>query len=244
MAKQDIIYGRQPVKEMFNSNVQIDKIWIDRKMTGEYEKQIRKLAKSKIIPLVKVPIQKLNTIIKANHQGILAFTTPVKYQDFDELVSDALDFEQNPVVLILDRITDVRNIGAIARSAHWFGVSAIVYSIKNAAPLNADAIKTSAGSLLHIPVARVSSIMHALLKLQEKGFHIAATGMRGDSLMGEIKHSHPLAVVLGSEETGVSREVFRMADSVMTIPGTGNTDSLNVSVSAGVLLYEIYKQRH
>jgi len=213
-------------------------------MTGEYEKQIRKITRNRTIPLVKVPVQKLDSITRAAHQGILAFTTPVKYLELKDMLEDALDFEKNPVILLLDRITDVRNIGAIARSAYWFGVSGIVYSIKNSAPLNDAAIKTSSGALLHIPISRVNSIMNCIVEIKEAGFHIAASGMHGGTLMGNIKHSKPLAVVLGSEEKGVSREIFAMADSVMTIPGKGNIDSLNVSVSAGVILYEIFKQRN
>lgn len=243
-AKQEIVYGRQPVLELFSSGKQIDKIWIDRKMSGEYEIEIRKIARDKLIPIVRVPVFKLSKVINNDkHQGIVAFTTPVSYLEIDTLIKKALESSDNPTILLLDRVTDVRNLGAISRSALWFGAFGLVIPMKNAAPINAEAIKSSAGALVHMPVSRVSSIMHVVDQFQKAGFKVYSSSLKAEKLCAELNFRVPTAIVLGSEEHGVSREIIAKSDDHFLIPGSNQIDSLNVAVSAGIIMYEVYNQK-
>ena len=241
--KQEIVFGRNPVIELLSGSKQVDKIWIDRKMSGEYEIEIRKLAKQNKVPIIRVPAFKLSKIINGNHQGILAFTTPINYLELSDFLRQAKANYSNPVILLLDRITDVRNLGAISRSALWFDAAGIIVPMKNAAPLSSEAIKSSAGALLHLPVCRVSSIMHVIEPVQKAGFKVFSSSLNTQKTCQEVNFNQPSAIVLGSEEHGVSREIVGKSDDVFLIPGSHKIDSLNVAVSAGIVMYEVFTQQ-
>lgn len=241
----EIVFGRKPIEELMASDQQIDKLLVEQKMSGEFEILLRKYAKDHKIPLSKVPQHKLDKLCKfKNHQGVIAFISATPFYDLDDVLQLTYEQGRTPLLVILDNITDLRNIGAIARSAYWFGADAIVYSIKNAPPINSLAVKISAGALLHIPVCRVQSIVQSLQYLKDSGITILGTGMLDKQMSATLESvKNPLAVVMGSEERGMSREVKSYCDEIISIPGKGNLDSLNVSVATGVVLYEIYKQR-
>jgi len=240
----DIVFGRKPVEELLGTNRTIDKILLEQKMSGPFEKEIRQYAKNNKIPLSKVPQNKLDKLSGfKNHQGIVVFTTAIQFYELEDVLQHSFEQGKVPFFLILDNITDVRNIGAIARSAHWFGVDAIVYSLKNAAALNSTAVKISAGALLELPVCRVSSIIKALEYLKQSGLQIVGTDVSKETFSKKEAFIGPLAIVMGSEEKGMSREVSALCDALMHIPGKGNIDSLNVSVATGVVLYEVFKTR-
>lgn len=241
----DIVFGRKPVEELLDSERTIDKILLEQKMSGPFEKDIRQYAKTHKIPLSKVPQNKLDRLSGfKNHQGVIVFTTAIQFYALEDVLQHSFEQGKTPFFLILDNITDIRNIGAIARSAHWFGVDAIVYSLKNAAPLNSMAVKISAGALLELPVCRVSSIVKALEYLKQSGLSIVGTDVTEKEFQKEEHFNAPLAIVMGSEEKGMSREVSALCDALMHIPGKGNIDSLNVSVATGVVLYEVFKTRN
>ncbi len=240
----DIVFGRKPVEELLNSDRTIDKILLEQKMSGPFEKEMRQYAKIQKIPLSKVPQAKLDKLSNyQNHQGVVVFTTAIQFYELEDVLQLSFEQGKTPFFLILDNITDIHNIGAIARSAHWFGVDAIVYSLKNAAALNGMAVKISAGALLEIPVCRVSSIVKALDYLKQSGLTIVGTDVSEKDLTTLNVLKEPLAVIMGSEEKGMSREVKSFCDHLIHIPGKGNIDSLNVSVATGVVLYEIFKNR-
>ena len=244
-AKQEIIYGRNPVLELLSSDKQVDKIWIDRKMSGDFEMEIRKIGKDQLIPIIRVPAFKLSKIINNNnHQGVIAFTTPIKYLNLSEFLEKAKASKANPVVLLLDRITDVRNLGAISRSALWFDAQGLVIPMKNAAPISPEAIKSSAGALIHMPICRVSSLMHVIEEIQNAGFKVFSTSLKVEKSISEMNFNHPTAIVLGSEEHGVSREIVARSNDTFLIPGSAKIDSLNVAVSAGIIMYEVHSQQN
>jgi 23S rRNA (guanosine2251-2'-O)-methyltransferase len=242
--KQEIVFGRNPVLELLSSDKQVDKIWIDRKMSGDFEMEIRKVGKDNLIPIVRVPSFKLSKIINNNnHQGVIAFTTAIKYLSLKDFLELAKSSKPNPVILLLDRITDVRNLGAISRSALWFDAQGLVIPMKNTAPISPEAIKTSAGALIHLPICRVSSLMHIIDDIQKAGFKVFSTSLKVNKPCSEMNFNQPTAIVLGSEEHGVSREIVARSDDTFLIPGTDKIDSLNVAVSAGIIMYEVYTQQ-
>jgi len=240
----EIVFGRKPVEELLDSDRTIDKILLEQKMSGPFEKELRNYAKTHKIPLSKVPQNKLDKLSNfKNHQGVVVFTTAIQFYALEDVLQHSFEQGKTPLFLILDNISDIRNIGAIARSAHWFGVDALVYSLKNAAPLNSMAVKISAGALLQLPVCRVASIVKAIEYLKQSGLTIVGTDVAQKDLAEQGIWQTPLALIMGSEEKGMSREVKALCDHLMHIPGKGNIDSLNVSVATGVVLYEIFKNR-
>lgn len=239
--KDEFLSGRKPVVDALVGNKSIEKIWIDRAIKGELEIEIRKKAKEGEIPLLYVAKEKLNKLVSgANHQGLVAQVGLVEYQNIEDILPHVFEKGETPRFLILDKVEDVRNVGAIARSAVWFGFHAIIYPQKESARINAITIKTSAGALLEIPVCRVKSLVNTISFLKESGITIFGTEMQGKSI-----HKHnfdlPMAVVMGSEESGISKGVKKLVDDIISIPGTGNVESLNVSVAAAITMYEISK---
>ncbi|HRQ29913.1 MAG TPA: 23S rRNA (guanosine(2251)-2'-O)-methyltransferase RlmB [Saprospiraceae bacterium] len=243
MENKQIVYGRKPVLELLKAGSQIEKIFIQQGLHGPFEVELRNLMKGKDIPLSVIPIGKLDKISRGNHQGIIAYTSLVDYVDFESLV--ALSFESSgaPLFLFLEGITDVRNFGAILRTAEVLGVDAIFSPSKNTALVNEDMIKTSAGALFNIPMARVKSMDRALQYLRDCGVFVAVSHLGAEKRITELDFTVPVCVVIGSEETGVSEHTTKLADSLFLIPQQGQIDSLNVAVSAGVILYEIQRQR-
>ena len=245
MNEQNIlIYGRHPIADAIRASKRFEKIMMQQDLRGEAEIEIRQLAKANGIPLSIVPREKLSKMANGgNHQGILGFLAMVEYQKLDDVLPFVFEKGEVPLLLLLDNITDVRNFGAIARSAEVMGVHAIVVPLQGAALLNADAMKTSAGALSRIAVCREKNLSQVLDYLAQSGVQVVASDLKGDKKLYEMDFSMPTAIIMGSEDEGVNRALLRRADERFIIPQVGTTDSLNVSVATGVILYEVVRQR-
>ena len=236
----DIVFGIQSVLETLRSGKEIDKILVQREL-GSLE--ILEFARLKNVPVQKVPIEKLNSITRKNHQGVIAFVSVVNYAKLENIVADVYEKGQIPFILVLDRITDVRNFGAIARTAECAGVQAIVIPARGAAQINADAMKTSSGALNFIPVCKENHLLQTVRYLQESGIQVVACTEKTDKSIYAIDLTIPTAILLGSEEDGISEDLLCQVDEFASIPMTGRVGSLNVSVANGVVLYEVIRQR-
>lgn len=239
------IFGRNPVLEALQTdNVLIEKIYINQALSGEFEKQIRQIAKEKDIVLNRVPEQKLKELSKnKNHQGILATIAPIQYQDYSEVLAKVISAGKIPLVIILDNITDVRNIGAIGRSAHFFGVDVLILSGNSAGSVNDLSIKTSSGALLHLPVCKSKNLFTVISDLQSLGIKIVSTSTHNPVPAYQCDMTEATAIILGSEGSGIHHKIADVVDENIQIPSINDFDSLNVSVAAGVVLYEVQKQR-
>ncbi|MCW5907722.1 MAG: 23S rRNA (guanosine(2251)-2'-O)-methyltransferase RlmB [Chitinophagales bacterium] len=244
------IFGRQPVLEAISAGKRFDKILLLKGATGEEVKKILNAAREADTPIQAVPKEKLDNVAKkyakfreANHQGVIGFLSMIDYHTLDDVIHHVISKGKNPLLLMLDGITDVGNFGAIARSAECFGADAIVIPSQGSAQINAEAMKASAGALNKILVCREKSLVMAVKYLKANGFKIYGTEMKGAIELSKADFSVPCAVVMGSEGDGVSKELLRQCDEKIRIPMAGFTESLNVSVSAGVVLYEAMKQR-
>ena len=238
------IYGRNPVTEALEKGKKIEKVFLQNNLTGDFEVQVRKACEEKNIPLTKVPPRKLNDLSRShNHQGIVAYISPVTYTTVDKLVPQLLSEGKIPLLVVLDGITDVRNMGAIARSAKVFGAHAIVVPAKGTARVSEEMVKSSAGAILDIEICRENSIPIALESLQMMDVKIYASDINATKTIDEQDLKGPTAIVMGSEDKGVSRKAIQIADHTIKIPQVNSFDSLNVSVAAGIILYEILIQR-
>ncbi len=243
MKKSEYIFGIHPVMETINSGKSIDKILIQSNLRGEQSSELLALAKMHDIPIQRLPLAALNKITRKNHQGIIAYLSPIEYQKLDEIIIRVFEQGKVPFVLILDQITDVRNMGAIARSAECAGVDVIVVPEKGGARIGGDAIKTSAGALLSIPVHRTRNLEKTVKSLKEYGLTIVSCTEKTDTVYTDLKFDKPLALIMGSEGFGISNSLLRLSDYSGKIPLLGSIESLNVSVATGVFLYEVIRQR-
>jgi 23S rRNA (guanosine2251-2'-O)-methyltransferase len=241
--EEQLIYGIHPVAEALKAGKEFDRVFIHRGARGEGILQLKKDLKDNGIAWVEVPIEKLNKFTRKNHQDVVAFISPISYQPLDEVVPSLFERGVTPLLLVLDRITDVRNFGAIARTAECAGVHAIIIPQRGAASVTSDAIRTSAGALNRIPVCRVRDLRGAALYLRDSGITLAAGTEKATDHYYDADLSVPLAIVMGSEEDGISSEMIRTCDRLLRIPMLGNVGSLNVSVAAGILLFESVRQR-
>lgn len=221
----------------------IEKIFLLQTATGEEINMIRKKARELNVALSTVPQEKLDRLTRANHQGVVAIAGLIEYQPLQEIISRVVDKGATPLVVLLDGITDTRNLGAIARSAYCYGAHALVIPASNNAAITEEGIKASAGALEHIPVCRTASVEQAIDVLHQNGLQVAATALQTSMEVHKADLTVPLAIVMGSEDKGVSDFVLKHADLLVRIPMPGNFDSLNVSVAAGILLYEVQRQK-
>ncbi|GAB3367128.1 23S rRNA (guanosine(2251)-2'-O)-methyltransferase RlmB [Arachidicoccus ginsenosidivorans] len=242
-SKKNIIVGRNPVIEALKEGVNIDKILIFKNASGEAIQTIRNQAKKLSIPVQPVPQEKLYSLTNINHQGVIAFKSAVTYQDLQQVVDLIVGNGEVPQLLMLDGVTDVRNIGGIARSALCTGTQAIIIPDKGVGALGEDAVKSSAGALEQIHICRVSSLLNAVELLQLNGISIFTSEMNGEKKLYELDLTLPCCFVMGSEDNGVQSYISKAANDRYQIPMVGNFDSLNVSVAAGITLYEAMKQR-
>ena len=244
-AKEDkqMVYGRKPVIELLKSGRSVEKIFIQKGMSGPFEIELRQLLKGKEIPVSQVHPMKLNRFTKGNHQGVVAFSSIVDYVDMEDLVISVMEKGEIPLFLYLDGVTDVRNFGAIIRTAEVFGVSGIIFPAKNSALINQVMIKTSAGALFNIPLSRVKSLNNSIEYLKNSGIEIVLSSLKAEKSLESMDFSAPVCIVMGSEDEGVSPHMEKIADSQFIIPQIGKTDSLNVAVATGVILYEVNRQR-
>ena len=241
--KATLIAGRMPVLEALQEGKQLDKIYIHNNLYGDVIEEIKKLAFQQSIPISKVPVEKLNGFNIPDHEGIIAQLSKIRYQDLQQVISWVVDKGEVPLFLILDGITDIRNIGGIARSAFCFGVHAIIIPDKGVGALNEDAVLTSAGALEEIAVCRVNSLMKTVDDLHMNGIKVFASEMKAAKKTYECNFAEPCAIVMGGEEKGIYPALLKICDSPFQIPMTGDFDSLNVSVATGIVLYEVMKQR-
>jgi len=241
--QQSFIIGRQPLIEALQSGKPIDKILLQKNTNGDNIHEIRMLAREQQVPIQLVPIEKLNGLTKANHQGVIAYTALVQYMDLQQVIDFVVTKGETPLFLMLDGVTDVRNIGAIARTALCCGAQAIIIPDKGVGALNAEAMKSSAGALEKIHFCRVNSLLKAVDTLHLNGIEVFTSEMRADKNVYELTFLNPCCVIMGDEGRGVQPYLAKAADAFFKIPMSANFDSLNVSVATGMVLYEAMKQR-
>lgn len=244
MEKNDYIFGLRAIIEAIEAGKDIDKILVKTDLNGDLARELLGKAKSYGILVRRVPQEKLNRITMKNHQGAIAILAEVPYQRLDNIIPILYEEGKNPLMVVLDGVTDIRNFGAIARTACCAGADAIVIPSRNSVSITADAVKTSAGALFHIPVCREKSTLDAVRQLKDNGYKIVAATEKGARNYTQVDFTVPVAIVMGAEETGISDEVLRTADDLAAIPIAGEISSLNVSVAAGVMIYEAVKQRN
>lgn len=243
MEKSDYIFGIRAVIEAIEAGRSIDKVLVRRDLTGDLSRELFAKIREYDIVMQRVPQEKLNRITMKNHQGAIALLSPVEYQKLDNLVPLFYEEGRNPLVVVLDGVTDTRNFGAIGRTAACAGVDAIIIPERNSVTVTPDAVKTSAGGLFHVPVCREKDTLSAVRFLKNNGYHIVGATEKGAENYTKADYTVPVAIVMGSEDTGISDAVIRACDELAAIPIIGKIESLNVSVAAGIMIYEAVRQR-
>jgi 23S rRNA (guanosine2251-2'-O)-methyltransferase len=243
MSKENLIFGTRAVIEALESGKEIEKILLQKGLSNELYHQLRAALKGQTIPLQFVPPEKLKRVTTGNHQGVVAYLTEITYYNAEDLLTQIFEKGKIPFVLLLDRITDVRNFGAIARTAECAGVDFIIIPTRGAAQINGDAIKTSAGALHRIPVCREENLKQTLEYLKESGLQIISCHEKTDTLIYEADYTKPTLLIMGNEENGISGEYLKRSDVQVKIPMPGKIASLNVSVATGIVLFEAVHQR-
>ena len=238
-----LVMGRNPVLEALRAHQPFNRVFLQQGVRGAYESEVRQLCKAQTIPLQIIPRERFHKFTRANHQGILGLLSPVPYYRLADVLPLVYERSQTPLFVLLDGVTDTRNFGAIARTAELAGAQAVVVPLKNSVQITPDAIKTSAGALLHLPVCREQNLLQAIELLQLSGVSVYGSSLRTDDTLDGLDFTGPTALVLGSEERGISREVTALVDRTFKLPQVGKSDSYNVSVAAGMMLYEVLRQR-
>ena len=238
-----MVFGIRAVIEAIRSGKEIESLYVQRGLGGELFHEFRGLLSEFKIEAQQVPVEKLNRLTAKNHQGVIAIISPITYYKIEDVIPMIFEKGEVPLILILDGITDVRNIGAIARTAECAGVHALVVPAKGSAQINGDAIKTSVGALYKIPVCRQSSLIQTARFLQESGLQLVCCSEKTNNYIYTPDYTAPTAIIMGGEDDGISNELIRIADHLAKIPMFGEIESLNVSVSTGVILYEAIRQR-
>lgn len=242
MEKKTEIYGIRAVIEAINSSKDIDKVFIQTGLKGKLIGQLESLIRKNKINFSYVPTQKLDRLSKKNHQGVIARIAPIKFYTIDSF-SEVLEKSNNPFVLILDQINDVRNFGAIIRTAEISGVDGIIIQNSSSAPVNSDTIKTSAGAIFNIPICKVNHIKDAIYHLQSMNISIISASEKSEKNIYDVDLKVPLAIIMGSEQKGINKSVINLSNESVKLPMYGKIESLNVSVACGIFLYEVVRQR-
>jgi len=242
-SSSDFIYGTRAIIEAIESGKEIDKLLVQKDLRNELSSELLKLCRDLLVPVQRVPVEKLNRITRKNHQGAIAYLSSVSFASLDNLISEAYGKGENPLFIMLDRVTDVRNFGAIARTAECAGVHGIIVPSRGTAQIGSDAMKTSAGALNYIPVCRADNLKLTIKELQENGIQIVACSEKATETIYEKDFSVPVVLLMGSEEDGISPEYLKLCDDHAKLPITGNIESLNVSVATGIIAYEAVRQR-
>lgn len=241
--KTNTIFGIYPIKEALASQVVFDKVYIQKGIESDKIEMLIKDLEKANVPVNIVPFEKLNRLTKGNHQGIVALTSPVAFQSLETLVERVLESDKKPLFLVLDQITDVRNFGAILRTAECTGVDAVIIQKSGGAPVSGDTVKTSAGAIFKIPICKVEHIKDAIFYLQGSGITTIAATEKTKTEIYSVDLNKPLAIIMGSEGKGVSKSVLGLVDEKASLPLLGEINSLNVSVACGAFLYEVTRQR-
>jgi 23S rRNA (guanosine2251-2'-O)-methyltransferase len=240
---KDMIFGTRAIIEAIRSGKEIERLLVQKGLSNPLHNELLQEATSHNVPITKVPVEKLNFITRKNHQGAICFLSPITYASLDNIIQNAYQNGKAPFLLILDRVTDVRNFGAIARTAECAGVDGLIIPDKGSAQISSDAMKTSAGALNFIPVCRESNLKNTINYLKESGIQVVACTEKTDKLIYELDLTIPTAIIMGSEEDGISAEYLKLANEKAKIPLSGQIDSLNVSVAAAITIYEGNRQR-
>lgn len=241
-AEENIVYGLRPVIEAIETDKQIEKLYVKKGAEGQLMADLKDLCYRSRIRYQEVPVEKLNRLTRGNHQGVVAVIAPIAYVELEDIL-DRIPDDEKALIVVFDGVTDVRNFGAIARSAECAGAHGLICPLKNSAPVNADAIRSSAGALTRIPVHRAGSIRNTLKTLSQQGMQIVAATEKADTILFDADLTKPTVLVMGNEETGISKEVLKLCDCKAAIPMVGAIESLNVSAAAAVMLFESVRQR-
>lgn len=243
MKENQIIYGIRVVLEAIHADQPINKVFIQKGLKGELIKELESTVRKNGISASYVPIEKLNRLTRNNHQGAVAQISPVQFQDFEKLVEQVISTQKTPFFLLLDQVSDVRNFGAIIRTAECCGVHGIVVPKNGAAPITDDTVKTSAGAAFNVPIAKVDHLKDAIFYLHSSGIKTTAATEKADKEIYQVDFAQPTAIIMGSEEKGINPSTLKIVDHQAKLPLLGNIGSLNVSVACGVFLYEVVRQR-
>ncbi|NLD22877.1 MAG: 23S rRNA (guanosine(2251)-2'-O)-methyltransferase RlmB [Bacteroidales bacterium] len=243
MGDKEMIFGIRAVIEAIDAGKDIDRVLIRRELSGDLILELQQLLRDYEIPMQKVPVERIDRITRKNHQGVIAFTSAVTYHKLENIIPQLYEEGKSPFILVLDGLTDVRNFGAIARTCEVAGVDAIVIPSRGSVSVNSDAVKTSAGALHTIPVCRERSLKEAVVFLKNSGIKVVAATEKAATIYTNSDMSPPVAVIMGSEDVGISNELIRISDELIKLPQFGKIQSLNVSVAAGVIIYEVLRQR-
>lgn len=238
-----VVYGLRPVIEAIESGRQIDKVLMQNGLSGDLANVLKAKIRQAGVPFQYVPTEKLNRMAEGNHQGVVALIAAIGYYSFIDLIPNMIEEGKSPLVVLLDHITDVRNMGAIARTAECAGVDALIVPDHGSAAINQDAIKTSSGALLRLPICRESNMKTVVNLAKQCGMQVVASTEKGSVYYREVDFSLPTLLIMGNEEYGISRELLKMSDIMAYLPVVGDVSSLNVSVAAGVMMYEALGQR-
>lgn len=240
--EQNIVFGIHPVIEAIEAGKEIEKVFLKKGTDNAAIADIKRTLKGKRIPFQEVPQEKLFRLTRKNHQGVIALLSPIEYQNFEEVVRRVIEAGKAPLVLVLDRVSDVGNFGAICRSAECAGVDAILIPIKGSAQINSYAVKSSAGAIFNIPICRTGHILSEVRQLQDSGLKIIACSEKGEGTIYNTDFSGPLAIIMGSEDDGIGDGLLEISNTHLNIPMAGATASLNVSVATGIILFERLRQ--
>ena len=240
---ENAIFGLRPIIEAIQAGKEIDTLFIQKGLKNELFQELWQLIRAHKVNYKHVPVEKINRLTRKNHQGVFAFISPINFHKTDNVIQDVFEKGENPLFLILDRVTDVRNFGAIVRTAECSGVQAVIIPEKGSAAINGDALKTSAGALHNIPICREFNLKATIEYLKNCGLQIVGCTEKTDDMIYQPNFSIPTAIIMGSEEDGISLEYLKLCNHKAKIPINGTIGSLNVSVSAGVILYEAVRQR-
>ncbi|MEM6359274.1 MAG: 23S rRNA (guanosine(2251)-2'-O)-methyltransferase RlmB [Bacteroidota bacterium] len=243
LPKDNMVFGTRAIMESINAGKEVDRLFIQKQLHNPLIKELIETAKSFGVPVSYVPIDKLNRITKKNHQGAIAFISAVQYASLDNIISETYQKGAEPFLLLLDRVTDIRNFGAIARSAECAGVQALIIPSRGGGAVNSDAMKTSAGALNYISICRSNNLKKTIQYLKSSGVSVIGCTEKTDDHIHDIDLTGPLCIIMGSEENGISAEYLKLCDNKGKIPMKGKVESLNVSVSAGIALFEAVRQR-
>lgn len=238
-----VICGIRPVMEALSAGRPIDKVMVQNGLSGQLLGELKHRLKQAGVPVQFVPVEKLNRLTKANHQGVVAQVSPIAYQSFADMLEAGAWHSESPMLVLLDHVTDVRNLGAIARSAECAGVEGIIVPRHGSAQIGDDAVKSSSGALLRVPVCREENLKTTLHLARQSGWQVCAATEKADLLYTAVDFSQPTILVMGAEETGISSEILKLCNSRAKLPMCGEIQSLNVSVAAALFFYEALRQK-
>ena len=243
MQKTSRIYGIRAVIEAIKADEPIDKVFIQKGLKGDLAKELEHLMRKRQISFSYVPPEKLNRLSSNNHQGVVANISPINFYNLEALIETATKKEEPPLFLLLDQLSDVRNFGAIIRSAESVGVDGIIIQKSGSAPVTADTIKTSVGAVFNVPIAKVDHLKDAVYYLQDSGISVIAATEKTNKTLYEIPLTGAVAIIMGAEDRGISPSLLKTANYTAKLPMLGKIGSLNVSVACGIFLYEVVRQR-